>query len=111
LEVLFSNHGCRVQDLLSGQIVGTGCKVGRLYEAISMKIPIQTHMHCATAQSQDVWHSRLGHSSSNRLQYLISRGDLGQVQQIKLTVFLVNLQNIMLCHLTVVTLLQMHHLI
>ena len=50
-EVLFSNHGYRVQDPQSGQIVGTGCKVGQLYEVVSMKIPTQTYMHCGTAQS------------------------------------------------------------
>jgi len=50
-----------VQDPLSGQIVGIGHMVGELYEAISMKIPTQTHMLCAAVQSQDVWHSRLGH--------------------------------------------------
>lgn len=48
-----------------------------------MKIPTQTYRHCATAQSQDIWHSRLGHISSDRLQYLISRGVLGQVKQNK----------------------------
>lgn len=83
LEVLFSNPGGRVQDSLSGRIVGTGRKVGRFYEAISMKIPIPTHMHYAAAHSPDVWHSRLGHTSSDGLQSLISRGVLGQVKQNK----------------------------
>ncbi|GKV22590.1 hypothetical protein SLEP1_g32448 [Rubroshorea leprosula] len=32
LEVTFSTHGCRVQDPRTGQLLGTGRKVGRLFE-------------------------------------------------------------------------------
>ncbi|GKV13932.1 hypothetical protein SLEP1_g24891 [Rubroshorea leprosula] len=32
LEVTFSAHGCRVQDPRTGQLLGTGRKVGRLFE-------------------------------------------------------------------------------
>ena len=48
-----------------------------------MKIPTQTYRHCAITQSQDIWHLILDHISSNRLQYLISRGVLGQLKQNK----------------------------
>ncbi|GKU96661.1 hypothetical protein SLEP1_g9872 [Rubroshorea leprosula] len=39
LELIFSTHGCLVQDPQTGQILGTGCKVGRLFELTSLHIP------------------------------------------------------------------------
>ncbi|GLU15950.1 hypothetical protein SLE2022_324010 [Rubroshorea leprosula] len=39
LEVTFSAHGCRVQDPRTGQLLGTGRKVGRLFELNYLHIP------------------------------------------------------------------------
>ena len=40
LNVLFSPHGCQVQDLQTGQILGTGRKVGRLFELTSFRLSL-----------------------------------------------------------------------
>ena len=40
LTVLFSPHGCQVQDLQTGQILGTGRKVGRLFELTSLRLSL-----------------------------------------------------------------------
>ena len=39
LNVLFSSSGCQVQDPQTGKILGTGKKVGRLFELESLQLP------------------------------------------------------------------------
>ncbi|GFS41192.1 hypothetical protein Acr_00g0072940 [Actinidia rufa] len=79
----FSNSGCLVQDPRTGKTIGTGRKVGRLFELESLHAP---HWSVAAASSSsspisfDLWHSRLGHVSMTTLQKLISRGYLGSVK-------------------------------
>lgn len=87
LDVCFSNSGCYVQDPKSGEILGTGRRVGRLFEAISLSVSPKVQSkepYAAVVVSQDIWHSRLGHISSSRLNSLISSGVLGSVQKEKL---------------------------
>ena len=41
IDLLFTNHGMDVQDLWTGQVLGTGRKVGRMFEVHDLKIPSQ----------------------------------------------------------------------
>ena len=65
-----------------GQVLGTGRKVGRMFEVHDLKIPSQVVSAAATTttSSPDLWHARLGHPSLSRLQLLASQGHLGSVQ-------------------------------
>ena len=86
LGVYFSHHGCLVQDPHSGQVLGKGREVGRLFEAISLNIPANGFRHssiAATVLYSDILHSRLGHICLSKLQPLITSGVLGQVRQNK----------------------------
>ena len=35
VNLLFTNHGVDVQDPRTGQVLGTGCKVGRMFEVLT----------------------------------------------------------------------------
>ena len=63
-------------------MLGTGRKVGRMFEVHNLKIPSQVVSAAATTatSSPDLWHARLGHPSLSRLQLLASQGQLGSVQ-------------------------------
>ena len=78
LNVLFSSSGCQVQDPQTGKVLGTGRKVGRLFELISLHIP-QQNVSAVTAPKSTLfqWHRRLGHASESTLRSLLSRGLLG----------------------------------
>ncbi|KAL0552272.1 hypothetical protein IC582_011380 [Cucumis melo] len=62
LTVSFSPNGCQVQDPQTGQTIGTGRKVGRLFELLSLQ-----------------WHLRLGHASPEKLRHLISINNLNRI--------------------------------
>ena len=63
-----------VQDPRTGQVLGIGRKVGRMFEVRDLKIPSQVVSATATTgtSSPDLWHARLGHPSLSRLQLLVS---------------------------------------
>ena len=63
-----------VQDPQTGQVLGTGCKVGCMFEVHDLKIPSQVVFAAVTitTSSPDLWHARLGHPSLSRLQLLAS---------------------------------------
>ena len=71
---------CRIPG--RGQVLGTGRKVGRMFEVHDLKIPSQVVSTAATTatSSLDLWHARLGHPSLSRLQLLASQCHLGSVQ-------------------------------
>ena len=75
IDLLFINHGVDVQDL-RGQVLGTGHKVGRMFEFHNLKIPSQVISAAAatTTLSPNLWHARLSHASLSRLQLLASQG-------------------------------------
>jgi hypothetical protein len=78
----FSNRGVDVQDPLTGKLLGTGRKIGRLFELCNLQIPshmVSSSVAATTTLSPDLWHSRLGHASLSRLQLLASQGHLGSV--------------------------------
>jgi hypothetical protein len=81
LNLFFSSRGCLVQDSRTEQIVGSACKVGRLFELTSLHFPSSSVSApvIAASASIELWHSRLGHVSLPRIQTLVSRGLLGSV--------------------------------
>ena len=71
-----------VQDPRTGQVLGTGRKVGRMFEVHDLKIPSQIVSATATTAtpSSSLWHAHLGHPSLSCLQLLASQGHLGSIQ-------------------------------
>ena len=65
-----------------GKVLGTGCKVGRMFEVHDLKIPSQVVFVAATTTTllPDLWHACLGHTSLSHLQLLASQGHLGSIQ-------------------------------
>ena len=82
IDLLFTNHAVDVQDPQMGQVLGTGRKVGRMFEVHDLKIPSQVVSTAATTttSSPNLWHARLGHPSLSHLQLLASQSHLGSVQ-------------------------------
>ena len=107
LTVIFSSSGCHVQDPRTRQVIGIGRKVGRMFELVHLRTPpdittstlsaapalsissrtppnnTTSTLSAASAlsiSSQELWHSRLGHVSLDRLKSLISTGRLGKVK-------------------------------
>uniref|UniRef100_A0A2N9FNR4 GAG-pre-integrase domain-containing protein n=1 Tax=Fagus sylvatica TaxID=28930 RepID=A0A2N9FNR4_FAGSY len=81
LDLHFSNHGVDVQDPLTGKLLGTGRKIGGLFELCKLQIPshiVSSSVVATTTLSPDLWHSRLGHASLSRLQLLVSQGHLSR---------------------------------
>jgi hypothetical protein len=82
LDLHFSNRGVDVQDPLTGKLLGTGRKIGCLFELCNLQIPshmVSSSVAALTTLSPDLWHSRLGHVFLSRLQLLASQGHLGSV--------------------------------
>ena len=82
LDLHFSNCGVDVQDPLTSQLLGTGRKIGRLFELCNLQIPshmVSSSVAATTTLSPDLWHSCLGHTSLSHLQLLASQGHLGSV--------------------------------
>jgi hypothetical protein len=79
-ELTFSSSGCRVQDPRTGQLIGTGCKTGRLFELTKLHVP-QVPNICAASKDTSIrlWHCRLAHSSIGKMRHLVSQGHLGSV--------------------------------
>uniref|UniRef100_A0A5B6YVA5 GAG-pre-integrase domain-containing protein n=1 Tax=Davidia involucrata TaxID=16924 RepID=A0A5B6YVA5_DAVIN len=74
------------QDPQTGKILGTGRRVGRLFELTSLHVApppislVQSAASTSSSSSLHLWHSRLGHVSVGRLRSLISSGQLGFVK-------------------------------
>uniref|UniRef100_A0A2N9GCN7 Reverse transcriptase Ty1/copia-type domain-containing protein n=1 Tax=Fagus sylvatica TaxID=28930 RepID=A0A2N9GCN7_FAGSY len=81
LPTITTADGSAMTDSRTGQIFGSVCKVGRLFELTSLHFPsssISAPVIAASA-SIELWHSRLGHVSLPHIQTLVSRGLLGSV--------------------------------
>ena len=94
-------------------MLGTGYKVGCMFEVYDLMIPSQvvSATTTTTTPSSDPWHARLGHPSLSRLYLLASQDHLGLVQfqiLIVLPVILANKQN---CPLIIVIPFLLHLLI
>ena len=86
--LIFDYSGCNVQDPRTGQELGTGPRVGRMFPVDNLHLPpvaLVFVVVAATAVSSlpslALWHSRLGHASSSRVQQLAFRGLLGSVSK------------------------------
>ncbi|RVW71923.1 Retrovirus-related Pol polyprotein from transposon TNT 1-94 [Vitis vinifera] len=75
-------------DPRTGQELGTGPRVGRMFPMNNLHFPPVAPVSVAAAAaavsslpSLALWHSRLGHAPSSRVQQLVSRGLLGSVSK------------------------------
>ena len=68
--LIFYYSGCIVQDPRTGQELGTGPKVGRMFPVDNLHLSPVALVSVAAAVSSlpsfALWHSRLGHASSSR---------------------------------------------
>ena len=83
--LIFYYFGCIVQDPRTGQELGTGPRVGRMFPVNNLHLPPVDPVSVATAVSSlpslALWHSRLGHNPSSWVQQLASKGLLGFVSK------------------------------
>ena len=83
--IIFDYSGFIVQDPRMGQELGTGPRVGRMFPVDNLRLPLIAPVSVAAAVaissvlSLALWHARIGHASSFRVQQLASRGLLGSV--------------------------------
>ena len=80
--IIFDYSRCIMQDLRMGQELGTDPRVGRMFPVDNLRLPLVVPVSIATVSSIPslaLWHARLGHASSSRVQQLVSRGLLGLV--------------------------------
>ena len=81
--LIFYYSGCIVQDPRTGQELGTSLRVGRMFPVDNLHLPPVAPISIATAVSSlpflALWHCRLGHASSSRVQQLASKDLLGSV--------------------------------
>ena len=83
--IIFDYSRCIVQDPKTGQKLGTGPRVGRVFPIDNLRLPLVAPVFVAAADAVSsipyfaLWHARLGHASSSRVQQLASRGLLGSV--------------------------------
>ena len=80
--IIFDYFGCIVQDPRMGQELGTSPRVGRMFPMDNLCLPLVSVVTAATISSVPslaLWHARLGHASSSRVQQLAFRGLLGSV--------------------------------
>ena len=83
--IIFDYSGCIVQDPRTGQELGIGPRVERMFPVDNLRLPLVAPVFIAAAAtvssnpSLALWHARLGHASSSRVQQLVSRGLLGSM--------------------------------
>ena len=83
--IIFDYFGCIVQDPRTGQELGTSPRVGHMFPVDNLHLPLVAHISVAATaavssiSSLALWHARLGHASSSRVQELASRSLLGLV--------------------------------
>ena len=83
--IIFDYFGCIMQDPRTGQELGTGPRVERMFPMDNLCLPLVAPVSIAAAAavssipSLALWHARLGHASSFRVQQLASRGLLGSM--------------------------------
>ena len=70
--LIFYYSGCIVQDLRTGQELGTGSRVGRMFPVDNLHLPPVTPVSVVAAVSSlpslALWHSHLGHAPSSQVQ-------------------------------------------
>ena len=75
-----------MQDLRTGQELGTGPRVGRMFPMDNLRLPPVALVSVAVAiatvsyiPSLAIWHAQLGHASSSQVQHLTSKGLLSSM--------------------------------
>ena len=75
-----------VQDWRMGQELGTGPRVERMFPMDNLHLPhvtpvsiVATTTTVSSIPSFALWHTQLGHTSSSRVQHLVSKGLLDSV--------------------------------
>ena len=53
---IFSDRGYIVQEPRTGHIIGTGRRVGRLFELVSLSVPSKIGARCTAMTSQGLLH-------------------------------------------------------
>ena len=85
-DLWFGSSSCRVQDPQTNQVLGTGCRMGLMFELTSFHLPSTSTpspsqvAHTTSVFPLSLWHLRLGHVSVQKLRSLICSGFLGQVK-------------------------------
>jgi hypothetical protein len=72
-----------VQDPQTRQLIGTACKIRRLFELSSLHLPLTVSAATtfwSPSTTLSLWHSRLGHASVSRICSLATSGQLGSVE-------------------------------
>ena len=82
--VIFDEFACRVQDRLTGILLGAGRRRSGVYVLDRLCFPssspsLAASTFCLPSVSFTQWHHRLAHLSGSRLAFLISQGFLGRV--------------------------------
>ena len=83
--IIFDYSGCIMQDPRTGQELGAGPRVGRMFPVDNLRLPLVAPVSVAAATvvssvpSLTLWHAQLGHASSSQVQQLVSRGLLGSM--------------------------------
>ena len=86
--LIFYYSGCIVQDPRTGQELGTGPRVRRMFLVDNLHLPpvapvsvAATAAAISSLPSFALWHSRLGHTPSSRVKQLASKSLLGFVSK------------------------------
>ena len=83
--IIFDYFECIVQDLRTGQELGTSPRVGRMFLVDNFRLPLVALVSVAAAATVSsipflaLWNARLGYASSFQVQQLAFRGLLGSV--------------------------------
>ena len=83
--IIFDYSRCIVQDPRIGQELGTDPRVKHMFPMDNLRLPLVALVSVAaitavsSTPSLALWHARLGHASSFRVQQFASRGFLGSV--------------------------------
>ena len=68
--IIFDYFGCIVQDPRTGQELGIGLRVGRMFPVDNLRLPLVAPVFVvvtatvSSIPSLALWHARLGHTSS-----------------------------------------------
>jgi hypothetical protein len=79
--LVFYFSSVHVQDPRMNQTLGTGRRIGHMFELSSLRLPTTSIFAVASSSSPSLalWHSCLGHAFASRVQLLTSKGLLGSV--------------------------------
>ena len=83
--IIFDYFGCIVQDPRTGQELGIGPRVGRMFSVDNLRLPLVAPVFVvvtatvSSIPSLALWHARLDHASSSQVHQLASRGLLSSV--------------------------------